>query len=171
MASYQENLEPAKKGTKIFCMKYGMPPSTWWEQGAGGVCFLVFLFIFVSYSSYRASFFKRVSLIVKKTDCFTFARLCYTFFVSRWKSGTFFQLPFFFSITTVFIATRRDFIVMKTVVAIHELGNSRQRRRSLWKSSAHLMGEKRKKCFWRNGDGMDFLWKYSILRELRFSTL
>ena len=72
--------------------------------------------------------------------------------------------------TTVFIALKIGFIATKTVVTTHEHGNSRQRRRSSWKSSAQLTEEMRKNAFGINGMRHGFVRKYSILRELRIIT-
>ena len=77
----------------------------------------------------------------------------------------------FFTMTTVFIALKIDFIATKTVVILHDHGNPRQRRRSSWKSSAQLMAERPEKIGGVNGTRPDFVRKYSILRKLSFTTL
>ena len=77
----------------------------------------------------------------------------------------------FITMKTVVIAMTRDFIAMKTVVIVYEFGTSRQRRRSSWESSAHLMVERPEKTFGVNGSGPVLVCKYSILREFRFNIL
>ena len=76
----------------------------------------------------------------------------------------------FSAMTTVFGAVKIDFIATKTVVTTYEHGNSRQRRRSSWKSSAHLTEERQESAFAANGTRHGFVRKYSILRELRIIT-
>ena len=71
---------------------------------------------------------------------------------------------------TVVITMARDFIAVKTVVITHEPGNPRQRRRSSWKSSAHLTEKRQESAFAANGTRHGFVRKYSILRELRIIT-
>ncbi len=72
-------------------------------------------------------------------------------FVLEGKTDHFAFICRLFLTTTVFIAMRTDFIAMKTVVTTHDIGTSRQRRRSSWESSAHLTAESRKKSFDING--------------------
>ena len=75
------------------------------------------------------------------------------------------------AVTTAFITLKISCIATKTVVTTHEHGKSRQRRRSSWKSSAHLMEKRQEKAFDVNWRRPDFVRKYSILPKLRFVIL
>ena len=91
-------------------------------------------------------------------------------FVIGGKKVLFSSICRLFAMTTVFIAMKIDFVAMKTVVITCDPGNSRQRRRSSWKSSAHLTAERREKAFSILECALGIVCKYSILRELRFIT-
>lgn len=87
------------------------------------------------------------------------------------KTDLFSSVYRFFATTTVFIAMKIDFVAMKTVVITHDLGSSRQRRRSSWKNTAHLMAARPEKTFAVSGCGLVLVCEYPILRELRFDIL
>ena len=62
-------------------------------------------------------------------------------------------------------------IAMKAVIISLDLGNSRQRGWSSLENTAYLTSEKQEKAFEVNRMWIDFVWKYSILRKLRFFIL